>query len=203
MTDSQLFRVVHLLNSTFPSAILGIRFRSGEVAIYLHRDLLRPVLLFLRLHGHCRFRSLVDLWASDYPDRSQRFEVSYLLLSYLLNIRLSLRVLAHSATQIPSAADIFPSAGWLEREVWDMFGIFFAGHPDLRRILTDYGFDGFPLRKDFPLGGFFEVRYDDLAKKVLLEPVQFSQDYRYFDFATPWERSPAQTFRPPSQQQIT
>jgi NADH-quinone oxidoreductase subunit C len=149
-------------------------------------DRLLPLLRTLR-DGWGRFRSLTDLWAVDRPDRLRRFQLQYLLLSYDHNLRLRLRV-DLDGRPCPSAGPLFPAARWLEREVWDLFGLPFAGHPDLRRLLTDYGFEGHPLRRDFPLVGFLEVRYDELAKRVVLEPLELTQDYRHFDFNLPWIR---------------
>src|SRR5690606_21228381 len=145
------------------------------------------VLTFLRDDGACRFEMLVDLTAVDYPEREQRFEVVYNLLSLTHNQRIRVKVATDEDTPVPSVASVFPTATWFEREVWDMYGVFFSDNPDLRRILTDYGFQGHPLRKDFPLTGYVEVRYDEEQKRVVYEPVRLTQDFRTFDFMSPWE----------------
>ncbi|NDV97878.1 NADH-quinone oxidoreductase subunit C [Salipiger sp. PrR002] len=142
---------------------------------------------FLRSDPSCRFSSLVDITAVDYPDRPKRFDVVYHLLSMYQNHRIRLRVSVREDEIVPSITSVHPSANWLEREVFDMFGILFSGHPDLRRILTDYGFRGHPLRKDFPTTGYVEVRYDEELKRVVYEPVKLVQEYRQFDFMSPWE----------------
>jgi NADH:ubiquinone oxidoreductase subunit C len=189
-----LFRLFNLL---LPAPIApALLLRSGDLYLHLSSpQQLLPFLFFLRHHSSTRFLVLSDIWCADYPSRRDRFSVTYCLLSCLLNVRIYLRVSA--ATALPSVVSLFPSAGWLEREIWDLFGLFFAGHPDLRRLLTDYGFEGFPLRKDFPLGGFLEVRYDDQSKRVVLEPLELSQEYRFFDFRTPWESEGAVPSLPP------
>ncbi|MCV6584927.1 MAG: NADH-quinone oxidoreductase subunit C [Marinibacterium sp.] len=142
---------------------------------------------FLRSDKTCRFSSLVDITGVDYPERPKRFDVVYHLLSMYQNHRIRLRVSIREDDMVPSIIDIHPSANWFEREVFDMFGILFSGHPDLRRILTDYGFRGYPLRKDFPTTGYTEVRYDEAEKRVVYEPVSLVQEYRQFDFMSPWE----------------
>jgi NADH-quinone oxidoreductase subunit C len=142
---------------------------------------------FLKTDPECRFTSLVDITAVDHPEGVKRFEVVYHLLSMFQNHRIRLKVAVGEADMVPSIIDIHPSANWFEREVFDMFGILFSGHPDLRRILTDYGFRGHPLRKDFPTTGYTEVRYDEVQKRVVYEPVKLVQEYRQFDFMSPWE----------------
>ena len=142
---------------------------------------------FLKTDPTCRFSTLVDITAVDYPNRPKRFDVVYHLLSMYQNQRVRLRVSIRDDEMVPSLTDIHPSANWFEREVFDMFGILFTGHPDLRRILTDYGFRGYPLRKDFPTTGYTEVRYDEVQKRVVYEPVNLVQEYRQFDFMSPWE----------------
>lgn len=144
-------------------------------------------LLFLRDYHASQFATLVDVYAIDYPDRESRFEVVYELLSYRWNSRLSVKTNVSETQGIPSVTAVFPNANWAEREVWDMHGVFFYNHPDLRRILTDYGFQGHPLRKDFPLSGYSEVRYDEQLKRVVQEPLELAQEFRAFDFASPWE----------------
>ncbi|MEL7452933.1 MAG: NADH-quinone oxidoreductase subunit C, partial [Pseudomonadota bacterium] len=148
---------------------------------------IEPVIRFLRDDSECMFETLIDICGVDYPERSERFEVVYHLLSMKLNQRVRLKLQVDEATTVPSVVDLFPAANWYEREAFDMYGIQFSGHPDLRRLLTDYGFEGYPLRKDFPLTGHVEVRYDDLQKRVIYEPVHLTQEYRNFDFLSPWE----------------
>jgi NADH-quinone oxidoreductase subunit C len=145
------------------------------------------VLTILRDHESCQFKQLIDICSVDYPERLQRFDVVYHLLSLTYNQRIRLKIATDGEMPIPSVTGIFSCANWYEREIWDMMGIPFADHPDLRRILTDYNFEGHPLRKDFPLTGFYEVRYDDEAKRVVYDPVRLPQDYRTFDFLSPWE----------------
>ena len=142
---------------------------------------------FLKSDQNCKFSTLVDITSVDYPERAKRFEVVYHLLSMYQNQRVRLRVMIREEDMVPSIVDVHPSANWFEREVFDMFGILFSGHPDLRRILTDYGFRGYPLRKDFPTTGYTEVRYDEAQKRVVYEPVSLVQEYRQFDFMSPWE----------------
>lgn len=142
---------------------------------------------FLKSDTACKFSTLVDITAVDYPSRAKRFDVVYHFLSMYTNQRIRVRVQIREDDMVPSIIDIHPSANWFEREVFDMFGILFSGHPDLRRILTDYGFRGYPLRKDFPTTGYTEVRYDEVQKRVVYEPVKLTQDYRQFDFMSPWE----------------
>lgn len=146
-----------------------------------------PLFRFLRDHTLTQFKMLVDVTAVDYPSREKRFEVVYHLLSLQQNARIRVKVPISEFTPIDSVVPLYQAAGWWEREVWDMFGVFFSNHPDLRRLLTDYGFEGHPLRKDFPLSGYVEVRYDDSEKRVLTEPVQLAQEFRFFDFSSPWE----------------
>jgi NADH-quinone oxidoreductase subunit C len=145
------------------------------------------VLGFLKDDANCRFQQLVDICGVDYPEREERFEIVYNLLSVTQNQRVRVKVATDEATPVPSATGVFRSAGWFERETWDLFGVFFSDHPDLRRILTDYGFEGHPMRKDFPLTGHVEVRYDEELKRVVYEPVKLHQDFRRFDFLSPWE----------------
>jgi len=159
----------------------------GETTITVATDKIVEVLRKLRDDERCQFEILIDLCGVDYPQRAQRFDVVYHLLSPRLNLRLRVKITADEATQVPSAIPVFPNADWYEREAYDMFGILFSGHPDLRRLLTDYGFQGHPLRKDFPLTGYVEVRYDDEKKRVVYEPVKLTQDFRTFDFESPWE----------------
>ena len=159
----------------------------GELIVEVDGAELVAVLTFLRDDSNCLFQQLVDICGVDYPEREKRFEVVYNLLSLKHNQRIRIKVRCDEATAIPSASKIYSSAGWFEREAWDLYGIWFADHPDLRRILTDYGFDGHPMRKDFPLTGYVELRYDETQKRVVYEPVKLVQEFRYFDFLSPWE----------------
>jgi len=145
------------------------------------------LLTFLRDDENCLFTQLIDLCGVDYPEREKRFDVVYNLLSVKNNQRIRVKIQTDENTPVPSVIEVFSAAGWFEREAYDMYGIFFAGHPDLRRLLTDYGFEGYPLRKDFPLTGFVEVRYDQEQKAVVYEPVKLNQAYRTFDYSSPWE----------------
>ncbi len=159
----------------------------GELTLNCTAQNIVEVLRTLRDDIRTSFVSIIDICGVDYPARAKRFEVVYHLLSPRQNVRLRIKVAADEETQIPSATSVFPGADWFEREAYDMYGILFSGHPDLRRLLTDYGFDGYPLRKDFPLTGYVEVRYDDAQKRVVYEPVELRQEFRNFDFLSPWE----------------
>ena len=159
----------------------------GELTLNARREGIIRVLTFLRDDSNCQFRQLVDVAGADYLDREERFDVVYHLLSLKQNQRVRVKVTASENTPVASATSVFSSAGWWEREAWDLYGIFFADHPDLRRILTDYGFEGHPLRKDFPLTGYVELRYDVDQKRVIYEPVKLTQEFRTFDFLSPWE----------------
>jgi len=159
-----------------------------ESIIYTTPKYLNSLLFFLKHHTSSQFSMLVDITAVDYPEQEHRFEVIYILLSVKYNTRLIIKVNVDEITPVPSVEKVFSSAGWYERETWDMFGIFFQENKDLRRILTDYGFEGYPLRKDFPLSGYVEVRYDDSQRRVVIEPLEMTQEYRLFDFNSPWEK---------------
>ena len=159
----------------------------GQLNLHIKRPSLLKVLTFLRDDQNCQFKQLVDVTAVDRPEQPDRLELVYNLLSLKLNQRIRVKLTTDERNPVDSASDVFSSAIWMEREAWDMFGIFFSGHPDLRRILTDYGFEGHPLRKDFPLTGFKEVRYDQEQKRVVYEPVNLPQEFRRFDFLSPWE----------------
>ncbi len=159
----------------------------GELMVTTSRESLLQLMKLVRDDANCLFKVLIDVTAADYPAREERFEVVYNLLSLSHNQRIRIKVPAEEQAPVASMVQLFSSAGWFEREVWDMFGIFFTDHPDLRRMLTDYGFEGHPLRKDFPLTGYVEVRYDDEQKRVVYEPVKLTQDFRSFDFMSPWE----------------
>ena len=168
-------------------AITSMNVALGELTITATREGVVKLLTFLRDDSQCRFETLVDICACDYPTEAERFEVVYHLLSMRLNQRIRVKVRTDEATPVPSATAVFPVANWYEREAFDMYGVLFSEHPDLRRILTDYGFEGYPLRKDFPLTGRVEVRYDESQKRVVYEPVKLMQEYRNFDFLSPWE----------------
>ena len=168
-------------------ALVSSRVALGELSIEVARKQLITTLELLRDDPNCRFGCLIDICGVDYPDREQRFDVVFHLLSPWHNRRLRVRVKTDEETPVPSAVGVFPAANWFEREAYDLYGILFSGHPDLRRLLTDYGFEGHPLRKDFPLTGFVELRYDDELKRVVYEPVKLMQEYRSFDFLSPWE----------------
>lgn len=176
-----------ILRDALPKWIASTVWHANELTLYIYPQYLVPCLLYFRDHMHTQCKILVDITAIDYPARPQRFEVVYNLLSVDSNSRLRLKTCVDELTPVDSSTSVYSSAGWWEREVWDMFGIFFTGHPDLRRILTDYGFQGHPLRKDFPLTGYTEVRYDDSEKRVISEPLELTQEFRYFDFASPWD----------------
>jgi NADH-quinone oxidoreductase subunit C len=159
----------------------------GELTLQVEAKDIVPVLTFLRDDPRCQFVSLIDISGVDYPSRPRRFDVVYHLLSPRRNLRVRVKVETEEDTPVPSATGVYKGADWYERETYDLYGILFSGHPDLRRLLTDYGFEGHPLRKDFPLTGFVEVRYDDEAKRVVYEPVELRQEFRSFDFLSPWE----------------
>jgi NADH-quinone oxidoreductase subunit C len=167
--------------------LLDARVERGELTVTVPMQALPAFLRHLRSDPNCRFTTLVDLTAIDWPEREQRFDVVYHLLSMALNQRIRVKAAVREDEIVPSVVTIYPVADWYEREVFDMYGILFSGHPDLRRILTDYGFRGHPLRKDFPTTGYVEVRYDEAAKRVVYEPVKLTQEYRMFDFLSPWE----------------
>jgi NADH-quinone oxidoreductase subunit C len=161
--------------------------RYGELTVTTSGEKLITLLRFLRDDAKCGFINLIDICGVDWPQRPDRFDVVYHLLSPKQNMRIRIKVATGEEQPVPSACAVYPGADWFEREAWDMYGILFTGHPDLRRILTDYGFEGHPLRKDFPTTGFVEVRYDDAAKRVVYEPVELKQEFRNFDFLSPWE----------------
>ena len=158
-----------------------------ELSLTVDREQISRVLRLLRDDGRCRFEVLIDICGVDYPERAERFDVVFHLLSPRLNQRIRVKLSTDEMTPVASSVEIFAAANWFEREAYDMYGILFSGHPDLRRLLTDYGFQGFPLRKDFPLTGYVEVRYDDEKKRVVYEPVKLTQEFRTFDFESPWE----------------
>ena len=179
--------LVEYISAQTDEALIGVEWAGDEAVLRTRPQSVLQVLRFLKDDSQCLFQTLVDLCGVDYPDREQRFEVVYNLLSVKHNLRMRVKVSTDEDTPVPSACTLFMAAEWNEREAWDMYGIFFSDHPDLRRLLTDYGFEGHPLRKDFPLTGHVEVRYDDEAKRVVYEPVTLTQDFRTFDFLSPWE----------------
>jgi NADH-quinone oxidoreductase subunit C len=170
-----------------PNDVIERAVALGELALVVRREAVARVLTFLRDDSNCLFVQLMDVCGADYPSRPERFDVVYHLLSLKHNQRVRVKLRADETTPVPSVTGVFPSAGWFEREVWDMYGVMFAGHPDLRRLLTDYGFEGHPLRKDFPLTGYVELRYDEEQKRVVYEPVKLPQEFRNFEFMSPWE----------------
>jgi NADH-quinone oxidoreductase subunit C len=168
-------------------AVLDTAVRDDEAVVYAKREAIVQLLTFLRDDSTCQFECLMDVCGVDYPDRDERFDVVYHLLSLRHNQRLRVKLTTDEDTPVPSVTSVYSSANWPERETFDLYGVFFSDHPDLRRILTDYGFDGHPLRKDFPLTGFVEVRYSEEEKRVVYEPVKLVQEFRRFDFSSPWE----------------
>ncbi|MAV57073.1 MAG: NADH-quinone oxidoreductase subunit C [Pelagibacteraceae bacterium TMED247] len=175
------------LNSELTTKVKDSIIENGELVIEVDLINLYSTILFLKTNGQCKFKQLIDIVAADYPNNEKRFRIYYLLLSHENNLRIKILTYFSINEVVPSITKIYPSANWMEREVFDMYGIKFKNHPDLRRILTDYNFKGFPLRKDFPLTGFNEVRYSEKDKKVIYEPVKLEQNYRDFDFESPWE----------------
>jgi NADH-quinone oxidoreductase subunit C len=187
MNDHKLKEFADYVTAALPGAVTATEIRHGELSCWVERQELPRTLAFLRDDPRCRFALLCDICGVDYPDRPRRFDVVYNLLSVSLNQRIRLRVETDEEAPVPSATGLYSSAGWWEREAWDLFGIYFSDNPDLRRILTDYGFEGHPLRKDFPLTGYVELRYDEDQKRVVYEPVKLKQEFRSFDFLSPWE----------------
>ncbi|MGH6983714.1 MAG: NADH-quinone oxidoreductase subunit C [Stellaceae bacterium] len=175
------------LAAAFPQDVLRREIAHDELMVGVRREAIVRMLQLLRDDPNCRFDVLVDICGVDYPERAERLEVVYNLLSLTNNRRIRLKVTTDEQTPVPSATSVYSAAGWFERECWDLLGVYFADHPDLRRILTDYGFEGHPLRKDFPLTGYVEVRYDEEQKRVVYEPVKLKQEFRSFDFLSPWE----------------
>ena len=187
MNNQNLNKVEKLINSELSSKISGSEIKFEELLFKTSVSEITEVIKFLKLDNRFKFRQLIDIAAIDFPNDEKRFELVYLLLSIENNVRLKISIKFETNEKIPSIVKIFPSANWMEREIFDMYGIKFINHPDLRRILTDYNFKGHPLRKDFPLTGFNEVRYSEKEKKVIYEPVKLEQNYRNFDFSSPWE----------------
>jgi NADH-quinone oxidoreductase subunit C len=186
MTEALTILGEHIAAGT-NGAITGASVRFGELTLEAEAAKIVSVLTFLRDDADCKFVCFIDIAGADYPAREKRFDVVYHLLSPYKNHRIRVKIQTDEATPVPSAIGVFPAANWFEREAFDLYGILFADHPDLRRILTDYGFSGHPLRKDFPMTGHVEVRYDDEAKRVVYEPVKLVQEFRSFDYLSPWE----------------
>jgi len=175
------------IGAAFPQDVLAKSVRHGELMVEVRREAVARLLGFLRDDPKCLFSVLIDICGADYPERPERFDVVYNLLSVKHNRRIRVKAATDEESAVPSVTGIFSAAGWFERETWDLYGVYFADHPDLRRILTDYGFEGHPLRKDFPLTGYVELRYDEAQKRVVYEPVKLKQEFRSFDFLSPWE----------------
>ena len=186
MNDT-LTEIRESVEKAFERRLAGVATSNGELTVTATRETLIALLTHLRDDRALQFISIIDICGVDYPERAERFEVVYHLLSPKRNARIRVKVATVEGVPLPSATGIWAGADWFEREAWDMYGILFTGHPDLRRILTDYGFDGHPQRKDFPLTGYVEARYDDEVKRVVYEPVELRQEYRNFDFLSPWE----------------
>jgi NADH-quinone oxidoreductase subunit C len=188
MTDTaKLTALAEAAKSAFPDAVLETRLTFGELTLLVERAHIAAIAKWLRDEPAWRFKILIDICGADYPQRAERFEAVYHFLSVHNNLRVRLKLSTDASSPVESIAGLFPAANWFEREAFDLYGILFEGHPDLRRILTDYGFSGHPLRKDFPLTGFVEVRYDEEQKRVVYEPVKLPQEFRSFDFLSPWE----------------
>ncbi len=185
--DENLLDIGDDVAAKLGEAVIGWEVVNDELTIRAKRDDIRKVIKFLRDDPTCNFSCIIDICGVDYPERENRFEVVYHLLSMHQNVRVRVKVTTDAETPVPSIVELFPGANWFEREAFDMYGILFADHPDLRRILTDYGFDGHPLRKDFPLTGHVEVRYSNDEKRVVYEPVKLTQEFRDFDYLSPWE----------------
>lgn len=185
--DEKMLAIANLVQEKLSAHILSAEFQKDELCVTINRKGIVPFLIVLRDDKDLKFRQLVDITAVDFPDRGERFEVVYNLLSLTKNARIRIKFSASENTPVDSVTSVFSSAGWMEREVWDFFGIYFNNNPDLRRILTDYGFEGHPLRKDFPLTGYVELRYDEELRRVVYEPVKLQQDFRVFDYLSPWE----------------
>jgi NADH-quinone oxidoreductase subunit C len=185
--DEALRDLGEFISAALANEVLRWEVAHGELMVTVRRGGIVKVMLFLRDDTNCQFKVLVDVTAVDYPARDERFEVVYNLLSLRHNQRVRVKLTTDEVEPVPSVTAVFSSAGWYEREVWDLYGVLFSDHPDLRRLMTDYGFEGHPLRKDFPLTGYVEVRYDAEQKRVVYEPVKLTQEFRTFDFISPWE----------------
>jgi NADH-quinone oxidoreductase subunit C len=187
MTDDSLKSLGEAIAGALPGAVRGYAVERGELTVAAEAADIIGVMRFLRDDPDCAFVSFIDLTAVDWPARARRFDVVYHLLSPTRNRRIRVKIEAGEATPVASVTEVFPGANWFEREAYDLYGVAFTGHPDLRRLLTDYGFEGHPLRKDFPLTGFVELRWDDEEKRVAYDPVRLTQEFRNFDFLSPWE----------------
>jgi NADH-quinone oxidoreductase subunit C len=185
--DETLDKLGETIAGALPGSVVSHRVEHGELTVGAIAGDIVKIATFLRDDERCQFWSLIDVTAVDWPGRERRFDVVYHLLSPRQNVRIRIKAEIDEATPVASINGVFPAANWFEREIYDLYGIIFTGHPDLRRLLTDYGFEGHPLRKDFPLTGFVEVRYDDEQKRVVYEPVRLTQEFRTFDFLSPWE----------------
>jgi NADH-quinone oxidoreductase subunit C len=195
--SNQLKELGERIAKSLKQDLLDAEVRLGELSIRVPREAIAKVLTFLRDAADLQFKQLIDICGVDYPEKSLRFEVVYHLLSLRFNRRIRIKIETDEGLPVPSVTAVFKAANWFEREVWDMYGMTFSGHPDLRRLLTDYGFEGHPLRKDFPLTGYLEVRYDVEQKRVVYQPVELPQAFRNFDFLSPWEgMTPSQPFLP-------
>jgi NADH-quinone oxidoreductase subunit C len=185
--DNALKELASHISGELSAEVIKTTIAHGELFVDVHATSVIKVLTFLRDDPSCKFEVLCDVCGVDYPERTMRFDVVYNLLSLKQNQRVTVKTQTDARTPVASAVPLFPTANWFEREAWDMYGIMFSGHPDLRRMLTDYGFDGHPLRKDFPLSGHVEMRYSEDEKRVVYEPVSLTQEFRKFDFQSPWE----------------
>jgi NADH-quinone oxidoreductase subunit C len=185
--DDRLDKLGETIAGALPGSVVGYRVANGELTVNAIPGDIVKLAAFLRDDERCQFWSIVDITAVDWPSRERRFDVVYHLLSPKQNLRVRVKLEVDERTPVPSIISVFPGANWFERETYDLYGVLFTGHPDMRRLLTDYGFEGHPLRKDFPLTGFVEVRYDDGQKRVIYEPVRLTQEFRNFDFLSPWE----------------
>jgi NADH-quinone oxidoreductase subunit C len=185
--DEALGELGAAIAAALPGAVTGHSVSYGELTVTANAADIVEIVTFLREDARCQFWNFVDVTAVDWPARERRFDVVYHFLSPKQNRRIRVKVETDEATPVPSIISVFPGADWFERETWDLYGVMFSGHPDMRRLLTDYGFEGHPLRKDFPLTGFVEVRYDDELKRVVYDPVRLAQEFRNFDFLSPWE----------------
>jgi len=187
MDDAKLDSLGQMIVDALPGVATGYTVAFNQLTVTVEVGKIVEAARFLRDDPRCRFVNITDVTAVDYPTREQRFDLVYHFLSPTLNERIRIKAIAGEMTQVPSPIGVFPGADWFERETYDLYGVIFVGHPDMRRLLTDYGFDGHPLRKDFPTTGFVEVRYDDAEKRVVYEPVKLNQEFRRFDFLSPWE----------------
>jgi len=185
--SEKLQAIGEAIQAGLPGSVTGFDLAYGELNVFAKAEDIVAVVRFLRDDPRCQFWNFIDVTAVDWPQREQRFDVVYHFLSPKLNARVRVKVMTDETTPVPSIISEFPGADWFERETYDLYGVLFTGHPDMRRLLTDYGFEGHPLRKDFPLTGFVEVRWDDQQKRVVNEPVRLNQEFRNFDFLSPWE----------------